>query len=92
MQKLVENKYVYFSHNSADFAMNLDAGEKLVFRKEDNISLIVHKGKGELRIGKKKRIKIKEKDLLVINDFNEKILIALSTMILFIHVEGLLNI
>ncbi|AWR96416.1 hypothetical protein DFR86_01865 [Acidianus sulfidivorans JP7] len=91
MQKLVENKFMYFSDNSADFALKLNSGEKLVFRKEDEISLIVHKGVGELRVGKRKKIRIKERDLIINNEFSEKIIIAITAMVLFIHIEGLLT-
>lgn len=91
MQSLIEEngKIIYFSNKAMDIEIKLKAGEKLVFKRDDKVSMIVHKGRGEFRIGRRK-IKIREKDILHSTELNKKILIAITSMIVFIHVEGLL--
>lgn len=93
MQSVVETKkkkIVYFSNKGLDMEIQLKAGERLIFNRDDQVSMIVHKGQGEFKVGKRRRIRIRERDIIHCNELGKKILVAITSMMLFIHVEAMI--
>ncbi len=88
-QELISIKNdMFISKNAADMIMYMQPGEKIAFRKNQQVSLIVHKGEGELSVGKR-RIKLKEKNTIISKEYAEKIVVAITSMLLFIHIESI---
>lgn len=80
---------IFISKNALDMIMYMEAGKKIVIKKNQELSLIVHKGKGELSIGRR-RIKLRERSIVVSKEYAEKVIVALTSMLLFIHVETII--
>jgi quercetin dioxygenase-like cupin family protein len=88
-QELISIKNdMFISKNAADMIMYMKPGEKIVFKKNQELSLIVHKGEGELSIGKR-RVKLKEKSTIISKESTEKIIVAITSMLLFVHIEAI---
>ncbi|BDC18456.1 hypothetical protein [Acidianus sp. HS-5] len=79
---------MFISKDATDMIMYMKPGEKIIFKKNNSVSLIVHKGEGELSVGKR-RVKLREKSTIISKESAEKIVIAITSMLLFIHIESI---